>query len=111
MKERLTRVFFHAFLLPHGELTEADTPASDDSREVFALLSTLRGLPSNPDKDIYGLDTRLAFTHDMQWDNGGDESVGSVEAENKDDFKRVVDSLLAAGETKGEAGKPPVRAA
>lgn len=75
---------------------------SDDSREVFALLSTLRGFPTNPDKDIYGLDTRLAFTHDLQWDNGGDESAGSVEAENKDEFKRVVDSLLALARQKAK---------
>lgn len=65
-------------------------------------MSELRGFPSNPDKDIYGLDIRLAFTHDLQWDNGGDESNGEVSEENKETFKRIADSIQTLARQKAK---------
>ena len=60
----------------------------------------LEGFPSNPDEDVYGLDTRIVLsTFEVQWDNG--EEIEEAEAptnptgENKQAFKNVADSIKA----------------
>lgn len=70
----------------------------DDVRELISLISTLRGFPSDDNKDIYGLDTKLDFaTFEIQWSNQEDDpaKIGDVGGEQKDEFKRVVDSVQA----------------
>lgn len=70
----------------------------DDVRELISLISTLRGFPSDDNKDIYGIDTKLDFaTFEIQWSNQEDDpaKIGEVGGEQKDDFKRVVDSVEA----------------
>jgi len=64
------------------------------------LISTVRGFPSHPSKDVYGLDTKLEFnTFEIQWSNEDEDSaaneVSEIAGEQKDDFKRVVDSIEA----------------
>jgi hypothetical protein len=83
-----------------------DPSSSEDSRQLFHLVEQVRGFPTNPDKDIYGLDARLAFTSDMQFDSGGDESTGELTEETKDTFKGVVDSIEALARMKA---KQPAR--
>lgn len=76
---------------------KGDVP-QDDVRELISLISTLRGFPSDDNKDIYGLDTKLDFaTFEIQWSNQEDDpaKIGEVGGEQKDDFKRVVDSVEA----------------
>lgn len=70
----------------------------------MSLISSLRGLPSAANKDIYGQSTRLELaTLDIQWSNeeddpsGEDAVPGEPTDENKDDFKRVVQSIEALG--------------
>jgi hypothetical protein len=71
----------------------------DDVRELMSLISTLRGFPSNEDKDIYGLDTKLDFaTFEIQWSNQEEDPAATgveIAGEQKDDFKRIVDSIEA----------------
>jgi hypothetical protein len=71
----------------------------DDVRELISLISTLRGFPSDDNKDIYGVDTKLDFaTFEIQWSNQEDDPAaagGELAGEQKDDFKRVVDSIEA----------------
>ena len=60
----------------------------------------MRGFPSHPSKDVYGLDTKLEFnTFEIQWSNEDEDSaaneVSEIAGEQKDDFKRVVDSIEA----------------
>ncbi|EME89401.1 uncharacterized protein MYCFIDRAFT_185716 [Pseudocercospora fijiensis CIRAD86] len=59
-----------------------DVP-KDDVNELMSLVSALRGFPSHPSKDVYGLDATLDLTtFDIQ-----------------DEFKRIVDSIEALGRT------------
>jgi hypothetical protein len=65
----------------------------------MSLISTLRGFPSHESKDVYGVDTKLDFaTFEIQWSNQEDDPAavgGEIGGEQKDDFKRVVDSIEA----------------
>jgi hypothetical protein len=65
----------------------------------MALISLLRGFPSNESKDVYGVDTKLDFaTFEIQWSNQEDDPAaagGELAGEQKDEFKRVVDSIEA----------------
>jgi hypothetical protein len=67
----------------------------------MSLISTLRGFPSDETKDVYGLNTKLDFaTFEIQWSNQEDDPAavgGEVGSEQKDEFKRVVDSVEALG--------------
>lgn len=67
----------------------------------MSLISQLRGFPSHPSKDIYGLDTRLEFnSFEIQWASDEEDSVSDeVTAENKDTYKQVADSIAALGRT------------
>ncbi|KAF2277365.1 uncharacterized protein EI97DRAFT_500345 [Westerdykella ornata] len=69
----------------------------EDSRELYAMMNGLRGFPANPNKDVYGLDTRLSFTTDMQFDNGGEETTGELTEEQRYTFRDVCDSVEALG--------------
>ena len=60
----------------------------------------LEGFPTNPDEDVYGLDTRIILsTFEVQWDNGeeieGAEAPTNPTEENKQTFKNVADSIKA----------------
>lgn len=60
----------------------------------------LEGLPTNPNEDIYGYDTRIVLsTFEVQWDNGEDvegaEAATNPTEENKQTFKDVMDSIRA----------------
>jgi hypothetical protein len=65
----------------------------------MSLISILRGFPSDDNKDVYGLDTKLDFaTFEIQWSNQEDDPAavgGEIAGEQKDEFKRVVDSVEA----------------
>jgi len=67
----------------------------------MSLITQLRGFPTHPGKDVYGLDTKLEFnTFEIQWATDDDDSVSDeVTAENKDVYKQVVDSIQALGRT------------
>ncbi|KAK8194196.1 hypothetical protein M8818_007384 [Zalaria obscura] len=75
--------------------------SADDVNELMSLISQLRGFPSHPSKDIYGLDTRLEFnSFEIQWASDEEDSVSDeVTAENKDTYKQVADSIAALGRT------------
>lgn len=77
---------------------KGDVP-TDDVKELMSLISTLRGFPSHESKDIYGLDVKVDFnTVEIQWSNQDEDpaAVGvEVAGEQKDDFKRIVDSIEA----------------
>lgn len=64
-------------------------------------MSQLRGFPSHPTKDIYGLDTKVDFnTFEIQWGNVDDDSVvDELAGEQKDDFKRIAESIEALSRT------------
>ena len=73
-------------------------------KELLSLVSQLRGFPSDASKDIYGYDTKVDFnTFDIQWSNGDDDSaadtVNEIAGEQKDDFKRIADSIDALART------------
>lgn len=72
---------------------------SDDVNELLSLVRQLEGFPTNPNKDIYGLDTRVILsTFEVQWDNGEaleGEADSNPTDENKQTFKDVVDSIQA----------------
>jgi len=60
----------------------------------------LRGYPSAPNKDIYGLDTILELqTFDIQWTNQEEDpssdTVGDLAGEQVDGFKNIADSIEA----------------
>ncbi|KAL8748204.1 MAG: hypothetical protein Q9190_000023 [Brigantiaea leucoxantha] len=81
--------------------------AADDVNELLSLVRPLGGLPTSPDKDIYGLDARLVMsTFEVQWDNG--EEVEGAEAEvnpteeNKQTFKDVLESIEALARQKAK---------
>jgi hypothetical protein len=65
----------------------------------MSLISTLRGFPSHESKDIYGLDTKVDFnTMEIQWSNQEEDqamAAGDLAGEQKDEFKRIVDSIEA----------------
>ena len=66
----------------------------------MSLVRPLEGLPTNPDEDVYGLDTRIILsTFEVQWDNGeeveGAEAATNPTEENKQTFKDVADSIQA----------------
>ncbi|KXL45131.1 hypothetical protein M433DRAFT_8745 [Acidomyces richmondensis BFW] len=80
-----------------------DVP-KDDVQELMTLISTLRGFPSHPSKDVYGFNTRIDFnTFEIQWSNEDDDptagDVNEIAAEQKEDFKRIIDSIEALGRT------------
>ena len=82
----------------------SNTSYRDDVNELMSLISELRGFPSHPSKDIYGADTKVEFnTMEIQWSNqdeapGADDDV-NVENEQKEDFKRIADSIENLGRT------------
>ena len=70
----------------------------------MSLISTLRGFPSHPTDDVYGADTKLELTtFDIQWSNVDEDptanEVSEIDAEQKDDFKRIADSIEALSRT------------
>ncbi|CAK4032065.1 Hypothetical predicted protein [Lecanosticta acicola] len=80
-----------------------DVP-KDDVQELMNLMNTLRGFPSHPSKDVYGFDTKVDFnTFEIQWSNEDDDptagDVSEIAGEQKDDFKRVADSIEALART------------
>ncbi|TKA67552.1 hypothetical protein B0A55_08637 [Friedmanniomyces simplex] len=80
-----------------------DVPA-DDVQELMSLVSTLRGFPSHPSKDVYGQDVKVDFnTFEIQWSNEDEDSsadtVNEIAGEQKDDFKRIADSIEALART------------
>ncbi|KAF2449827.1 hypothetical protein P171DRAFT_507557 [Karstenula rhodostoma CBS 690.94] len=82
---------------------KGDVPA-DDVQELLTLVSQLRGFPSHASKDVYGLDTKMDFnTFEIQWSNGDEDSaadtVNEIAGEQKDDFKRIADSIDALART------------
>lgn len=77
---------------------------SDDVNELLALVSSLRGFPSHATEDVYGFDTKVDFnTFVIQWSNEDEDStadvVSEIAVEQKDSFKRIVDSVEALGRT------------
>lgn len=83
---------------PSIHLTQINVySSSDDVNELLKLVQELRGFPSSASKDIYGADVKVDFnTFDIQWSNDEEEaSEGDVEKEQKDDFKRIADSIEA----------------
>lgn len=82
-------------------------PRSDDVNELLALVRQLEGLPTNPDEDVYGFDTRIILsTFEVQWDNGeeveGTEAATNPTDENKQTFKEVADSIQALARQKAK---------
>lgn len=70
----------------------------------MSLVSALRGFPSHPSKDVYGLDTKLELaTFEIQYANDDEDpsanEISELAAEQKDEFKRIVDSIEALGRT------------
>lgn len=67
----------------------------------MSLVNQLRGFPSHPSDDIYGLNIRLEFnTFEIQWSNEDDDSVAdTLESETKQTFKDVADSIESLGRT------------
>ena len=75
---------------------------SDDVKELMDLVGALRGFPSSDSEDIYGADVKVDFnTMEIQWSNGDDDSVDvkEIAGEQKDEFKRVADSIEALART------------
>ncbi|KAK4547370.1 hypothetical protein LTR36_001026 [Oleoguttula mirabilis] len=87
----------------HHKSTEKDGDMPhDDVQELLRLVSELRGFPSNHTDDVYGQDAKVEFdTFEIQWSNADDDpSAGSISElafEQKDDFKRIVQSIEALG--------------
>lgn len=76
----------------------------DDVNELMELVNTLRGFPSHPSKDVFGHNVKLELnTMEIQYANQEDDPVaGTVEDvadEQKDDFKRIADSIEALART------------
>ncbi|KAK5112795.1 hypothetical protein LTR85_011129 [Meristemomyces frigidus] len=89
----------------HAKSSEkvGDMPA-DDVQELMSLISTIRGFPSHATQDVYGQDAKVDFnTFEIQWSNEDDDpsagSISEIAGEQKDDFKRIVDSIEALGRT------------
>lgn len=74
-------------------------------QELMDLISTLRGFPSHPSKDIFGYDTKIDLNSmEIQWSNADEDATSAdtmteVAGEQKDDFKRVADSIEALSRT------------
>ncbi|KAK3681512.1 hypothetical protein LTR37_020875 [Vermiconidia calcicola] len=80
-----------------------DVP-KDDVHELMNLITTVRGFPSHESKDVYGYDVKLDFNSmEIQWSNKDDDpaagDISEIAGEQKDDFKRVADSIEALGRT------------
>ena len=45
----------------------------DDINEHIGHIESIRGFPTDPDHDIYGLNEWLAFAYWSIWDNGAEE--------------------------------------
>ncbi|KAK5116022.1 hypothetical protein LTR62_000478 [Meristemomyces frigidus] len=74
-----------------------DVPA-DDVNELMSLITTLRGFPSHETEDVYGANVILEFaTMEIQWSNKDENTsaITEIAGEQKDDFKRVADSVDA----------------
>lgn len=86
------------YLASNARVT-ANAISSEDVNELLSLVKQLGGLPSNPNEDIYGFDTRIVLTtFEVQWDNGEDmsgESAANPTDENKQTFKDVMDSIMS----------------
>lgn len=72
--------------------------------ELLRLVQDLRGFPSHPTKDVYGADVKVEFnTTDIQWANDDEDpsanEINEVAQEQKDDFKRIADSIEALART------------
>ncbi|KAI7163356.1 hypothetical protein KC343_g6421, partial [Hortaea werneckii] len=72
--------------------------------ELMNLVNTLRGFPSHASQDVYGHNTKVDFnTFEIQWSNVDEDptagEVSEIAAEQKDDFKRVADSIEALART------------
>ena len=70
----------------------------------MSLITELRGFPSDESKDIYGADVKLDFnTFEIQWSNADEDPAGDtvkeIAQEQKDDFKRIADSIENLGRT------------
>ena len=84
-----------------GKRVSTDITTRDDVQELMSLISTVRGFPSHPNKDVYGLDTKLDFsTMEIQWSNQDEDPTAATDIteiadEQKDDFKRIADSIEA----------------
>ncbi|KAK5737852.1 hypothetical protein LTS12_025771 [Elasticomyces elasticus] len=70
----------------------------------MSLVSTLRGFPSHPSKDIYEHDVKIeSNTFELQWSNEDEDSsadtIKEIAGEQKDDFKRISDSIEALART------------
>lgn len=66
----------------------------------MSLINAVRGFPSHPTKDVYGLNTKLELnTFEIQWASDDEDSasneISEVGSETKEEFKRVVDSIEA----------------
>jgi len=77
---------------------------AEDVNELMSLISTLRGFPSHPSKDIYEQDVKVDFnTFEIQWSNEDEDSsadtVKEIAGEQKDDFKRIAESIEALART------------
>jgi hypothetical protein len=62
-------------------------------------------LPTNPNRDIYGLDRRLSFNiemDDMLWDNADEGDMEDVNEEILDTFGRTVSSIEALARMKAK---------
>lgn len=84
--------------------TQTYTQSRDDVNELMELISTLRGFPSSPSKDIYGHGVKVDFnTFEIQWSNGDEDpmagDISEIADEQKDDFKRISDSIEALART------------
>ena len=80
--------------------TLANVCPSEDVNELLAVVRPLEGLPTNPNEDVYGFDTRIILsTFEVQWDNGEDiegaEAPTNPTEENKQTFKDVMDSIMS----------------
>jgi hypothetical protein len=78
--------------------------SSDDVQELMRLTNSLRGFPSHPSKDVYGVDTKIDLnTFDIQWSNEDEDSaaneVNELAGEQKDEFQRIADSIDALART------------
>lgn len=67
---------------------------------MLSLVDALRGFPSHPSQDVYGHNTKIDLnTFVIQWSNEDEDAtaneVTEIAAEQKDEFKRIADSIEA----------------
>ncbi|KAK3111531.1 hypothetical protein LTR53_013132 [Teratosphaeriaceae sp. CCFEE 6253] len=83
----------------HSHTEKVGDVPTDDVQELLRLVTELRGFPSHPSEDIYGQDVKVDFnTFDIQWSNEDEDtsdSVKEIAGEEKDDFKRIAQSIEA----------------